>query len=92
MIRAYRILVENESVAEKVPGQVCLCVEDECQDSNEMQGKIIDVISYKKASRKKIPKRNLEVGDVNQSITGTFAGSDPKYFKEFAHRLTTIMR
>ena len=83
LIRAYRILVENESVAEKYQARYAYVFEDECQDSNEIQGKIIDVISYKKASRKKSKRNLVRVGDVNQSITGTFAGSDPKYFKEF---------
>nr|WP_314770951.1 ATP-dependent helicase [uncultured Peptostreptococcus sp.] len=83
LIRAYRILVENESVAEKYQARYAYVFEDECQDSNEIQGKIIDIISYEKSSRKKSKRNLVRVGDVNQSITGTFAGSDPKYFKEF---------
>ena len=83
LIRAYRILVENESVAEKYQARYAYVFEDECQDSNEIQGKIIDIISYKKASRKKSKRNLVRVGDVNQSITGTFTGSDPKYFKDF---------
>lgn len=83
LIRAYRILVENESVAEKYQTRYAYVFEDECQDSNEIQGKIIDIISYKKASRKKSKRNLVRVGDVNQSITGTFTGSDPKYFKDF---------
>lgn len=83
LIRAYRILVENESVAEKYQARYAYVFEDECQDSNEIQGKIIDIISYKKASRKKSKRNLVRVGDVNQSITGTFTGSDPRYFKDF---------
>lgn len=83
LIRAYRILVENESVAEKYQTRYAYVFEDECQDSNEIQGKIIDIISYKKASRKKSKRNLVRVGDVNQSITGTFTGSDPRYFKDF---------
>mgnify|MGYP000866975961 FL=1 len=83
LIRAYRILVENESVAEKYQARYAYVFEDECQDSNEIQGKIIDIISYKKVSRKKSKRNLVRVGDVNQSITGTFTGSDPKYFKDF---------
>ena len=48
LIRAYRILVENESVAEKYQARYAYVFEDECQDSNEIQGKIIDIISYEK--------------------------------------------
>ncbi|WP_455100044.1 ATP-dependent helicase [Peptostreptococcus stomatis] len=83
LIRAYRILVENESVAEKYQARYAYVFEDECQDSNEIQGKIIDIISYKKTSRKKSKRNLVRVGDVNQSITGTFTGSDPRYFKDF---------
>ena len=83
LIRAYRILVENESVAEKYQARYAYVFEDECQDSNEIQGKIIDIISYKKASRKKSKRNLVRVGDINQSITGTFTGSDPRYFKDF---------
>lgn len=83
LIRAYRILVENESVAEKYQARYAYVFEDECQDSNEIQGKIIDIISYKKTSREKSKRNLVRVGDVNQSITGTFTGSDPRYFKDF---------
>lgn len=86
LIRAYRILVENESVAEKYQARYAYVFEDECQDSNEIQGKIIDIISYEKSSRKKSKRNLVRVGDVNQSITGTFTGSDPKYFKEFCSK------
>lgn len=86
LIRAYRILVENESVAEKYQARYAYVFEDECQDSNEIQGKIIDIISYKKSSRKKSKRNLVRVGDVNQSITGTFTGSDPKYFKDFCSK------
>ncbi|WP_455078785.1 ATP-dependent helicase [Peptostreptococcus stomatis] len=83
LIRAYRILVENELVAEKYQARYAYVFEDECQDSNEIQGKIIDIISYKKTSREKSKRNLVRVGDVNQSITGTFTGSDPRYFKDF---------
>ena len=83
LIRAYRILVENESVAEKYQARYAYVFEDECQDSNEIQGKIIDVISYKKASRKKSKRNLVRVGDVNQSYNRYLCWVRPKYFKEF---------
>ncbi|MDE8692248.1 UvrD-helicase domain-containing protein, partial [Faecalibacterium sp. DFI.5.82] len=46
------------------------------QDSNEIQGNIIKIISSEN-------KNLVRVGDINQSITGTFSSSDPKFFKEF---------
>ena len=61
---------------EKFQNRYRYVFEDECQDSNEIQGKIIKLICEE--------HNNLvRVGDVNQSITGTFSSSDPKFFKEF---------
>ena len=83
LIKAYRILIENNLVAEKYQNKYTYVFEDECQDSNQIQGKIIEIISHKGDSRKKSKKNLVRVGDINQSITGSFTGSDPKYFKDF---------
>lgn len=78
LILAYNILKDNEDVAKKYQEKYRYVFEDECQDSNAIQGKIIDIISKTKK------KRNLvRVGDVNQSITGTFTGANPRHFIEF---------
>ena len=76
LIYAYKTLCSDDKLKEKFQNRYRYVFEDECQDSNEIQGKIIKLICEE--------HNNLvRVGDVNQSITGTFSSSDPKFFKEF---------
>lgn len=76
LIYAYKTLLLDEDLKLKFQNKYRYVFEDECQDSNEIQGKIIKLICEK--------HNNLvRVGDVNQSITGTFSSSDPKFFKSF---------
>ncbi|WP_317316621.1 ATP-dependent helicase, partial [Peptostreptococcus russellii] len=83
LLMAYNILVENEDIAEAYQKKYRYVFEDECQDSNLIQGKIIELIAANKNNRKKSNKNLVRVGDVNQSITGTFAGADPQHFINF---------
>ena len=76
LILAYKILSMDEDLKRKYQNKYDNVFEDECQDSNEIQGKIIGLIC-------KEHKNLVRVGDINQSITGTFSSSDPKFFKEF---------
>ena len=73
---AYKILSMDEDLKRKYQNKYEYVFEDECQDSNEIQGKIIGLICEEH-------KNLVRVGDINQSITGTFSSSDPKFFKEF---------
>ena len=76
LILGYKALTIDEDLRNKFQNKYKYVFEDECQDSNEIQCKIIKLICNK--------NNNLvRVGDINQSITGTFSSSDPKYFKEF---------
>ena len=76
LILAYKDLSADEDLKKKYQKKYQYIFEDECQDSNEIQGKIIGLICEE--------HNNLvRVGDINQSITGTFSSSDPKFFKEF---------
>lgn len=76
LILAYKALSSDEDLKIKYQNKYQYVFEDECQDSNEIQGKIIALICEE--------HNNLvRVGDINQSITGTFSSSDPKFFKEF---------
>ena len=76
LILAYKALMLDEGLRTKIQNRYKYIFEDECQDSNEIQGKIIKLIC-------KENNNLVRVGDINQSITGTFSSSDPKYFKEF---------
>ena len=76
LILAYKALSSDEDLKIKYQNKYQYVFEDECQDSNEIQGKIIGFICEE--------HNNLvRVGDINQSITGTFSSSDPRFFKEF---------
>ncbi|MBZ9686796.1 ATP-dependent helicase [Clostridium estertheticum] len=76
LILAYKLLKTDVAVREKLQKKYTFVFEDECQDSNLIQGKILSLISGKSGNL-------VRVGDVNQSITGTFTASDPKFFREF---------
>ena len=85
LILAYKALTLDEGLRNKFQARYKYIFEDECQDSNEIQGKIIKLISEE--------NNNLvRVGDINQSITGTFSSSDPKYFKEFIKNADNCFR
>ena len=85
LILAYKALTLDEGLRNKFQARYKYIFEDECQDSNEIQGKIIKLISDE--------NNNLvRVGDINQSITGTFSSSDPKYFKEFIQNADSCFR
>lgn len=76
LILAYKALSSDEDLKTKFQNRYTYIFEDECQDSNELQGNIIKLISEN--------NNNLvRVGDVNQSINGTFSSSDPIFFKNF---------
>lgn len=74
LVLAYKLLVENEELRNIFKKRYKYIFEDECQDSNEIQGKIVKLICSGNLVR---------VGDINQSITGTFSNSNPKFFKSF---------
>ncbi|WP_246578011.1 ATP-dependent helicase [Clostridium psychrophilum] len=76
LILAYKLLKTDDTVREKLQKKYTFVFEDECQDSNLIQGKILSLISEKSGNL-------VRVGDVNQSITGTFTASDPKFFRAF---------
>lgn len=76
LILAHKALSIDEDLKRKYQNKYQYVFEDECQDSNEIQGKIIGLICEE--------HNNLvRVGDINQSITGTFSSSDSKFFKNF---------
>jgi DNA helicase-2/ATP-dependent DNA helicase PcrA len=76
LILGYKALKSDTALREKFQKRYTYIFEDECQDSNEIQGKILKLI-YENNNN------IVRVGDVNQSINGTFSSSDPKFFKEF---------
>ncbi len=73
---AVKILKENEEIL-KYYQEICkYVIEDEAQDSSEIQQLLIELISGKY-------NNIVRCGDVNQAITSTFTSSDLKGFKNF---------
>lgn len=77
MLRYAVRLVNDFSDIRQYYSELCLYViEDEAQDSSELQQKLLLLLSSK--------HRNLlRIGDINQAITSSFTDSDPKSFKKF---------
>lgn len=71
---AYKLLKSKSNVAEKYRKKYKYILEDEAQDSNPIQNKILKLISNGNFVR---------VGDLNQSILGTFTNSTPKLFENY---------
>jgi DNA helicase-2/ATP-dependent DNA helicase PcrA len=70
----HKILSENQELCETYKKKYRYIFEDEAQDSNYLQNKILKLIS----------NGNLvKVGDINQSILSTFTSSSPKLFRSF---------
>lgn len=76
LVLSLKALQEDEGLRNKIQRRYKYIFEDECQDSNLIQGKLLTILSEGH-------KNFIRVGDVNQSITGTFSSSNPKFFKEF---------
>ncbi|GLI57430.1 DNA helicase [Propionigenium maris DSM 9537] len=71
---AYRLLKENKEVAERYRKKYRYILEDEAQDSNRIQNKILKLITNGNFVR---------VGDLNQSILATFTNSSPQLFSDY---------
>lgn len=72
---AYQLLLENKDVRERLQERWTYIFEDEAQDSNPLQEKILQILSEKNGNL-------VRVGDVNQGIM-RFTGTDPELFRKF---------
>lgn len=80
LILSYKALLRDEKLREKFQNRYSFIFEDECQDSNLVQCKMLALLSGN--------NNNLvRVGDVNQSIMGTFTSSDPSFFSDFCDQV-----
>jgi len=80
LILSYKALLRDEKLREKFQNRYSFIFEDECQDSNLVQCKMLALISDNN-------KNLVRVGDVNQSIMGTFTSSDPRFFSDFCDQV-----
>lgn len=70
----HKILKNNPKLCEELRKRYKYIFEDEAQDGTSFQNKIVRLISNGNLVR---------VGDINQSILGSFTSSDPTIFKRF---------
>lgn len=74
---SYKFLVEDDELREKYKRMYTYVCEDEAQDSNDMQYKILDILADGNLVR---------VGDANQAISGSFTSSSIDSFNNFCNR------
>ena len=73
---AVKLISENQDIKDYYSNLCHFVIEDEAQDSSEIQQKLLNLLSSKHNNL-------LRVGDINQAITSSFTDSDPKSFKEY---------
>lgn len=71
-----KILEQNPDILSHYQDICEYIIEDEAQDSSQIQQKLIELLSGKH-------KNIIRCGDVNQSITATFSNSDVEGFRKF---------
>lgn len=76
---AVKILKENDDVLNYYKNLCKYIIEDEAQDSSEIQQRLLNILSSKY-------NNIVRCGDINQAITSTFTNSDTEGFKIFLNR------
>lgn len=74
---AYKLLKNNENIRIRYQNYYEYILEDEAQDSNILQNRIVSLITNKNL---------IKVGDSNQNITGSFTLSSPRLFRNFCKK------
>ncbi len=77
--QALRLLQEDEGVLARLQQRWTYIFEDEAQDSNPLQEKILHLLAGEKGNL-------IRVGDSNQAILGTFTAAEPEIFRSFCVR------
>ena len=76
LVSAVRLLEENPDILEYYQNQCQYIIEDEAQDSSEVQQRLLNLLSGKY-------KNIIRCGDINQAITTTFTNADVEGFYNF---------
>lgn len=76
LILALELLKNNSKIREYYQNLAHYVIEDEAQDSSEIQQELINIIAKKN-------ENIIRCGDVNQAITSTFTNSDVSGFRKF---------
>ncbi len=77
--QAVRLLQEDEGVLGRLQQRWTYIFEDEAQDSNPLQEKILHLLASGRGNM-------VRVGDSNQAILGTFTAAEPEIFRSFCGR------
>lgn len=81
---AVKLVGENDEIRRYYSDLCHFVVEDEAQDSSELQQKLLMFLSEKHQNL-------LRIGDINQAITSSFTDSDPKCFKKYFENNTQMV-
>lgn len=81
MIVAALKVLENPTVKAICQNQIFAVFEDEAQDSNPLQSKLLEILATNPNNPNQI--NLIRIGDPNQAINSTFTTADPIYFREF---------
>lgn len=77
LVLSYNLINENEVLKNKYTALFPFILEDEAQDSNLLQTRIVSLFSSGNL---------IKVGDSNQNITGSFTSSSPVIFRNFSKK------
>jgi DNA helicase-2/ATP-dependent DNA helicase PcrA len=81
ILGALRVL-EFPNIAQQLQEQIYGVFEDEAQDSNPLQGQLLEILASD-INHPESPPNLVRVGDPNQAINSTFTPADPLYFRQF---------
>ena len=83
LILSLELLKTNSKIREYYQNLAKVVIEDEAQDSSEIQQELINIIAHKFGNI-------IRCGDINQAITSTFTNSDTKGFKKFIEKSENV--
>lgn len=83
LILSLELLKTNSKIREYYQNLAKVVIEDEAQDSSEIQQELINIIARKFGNI-------IRCGDINQAITSTFTNSDTKGFKKFIEKSENV--
>lgn len=79
IVQALSLLQQDPGVLQRLQRRWTYIFEDEAQDSNPLQEKILKLLSGESGNL-------VRVGDSNQAILGTFTSAEPQIFRDFCRQ------
>jgi len=81
-------VLASPPIAQQLQEQIYGVFEDEAQDSNPLQAKLLETLASH-PNYPETPPNLVRVGDPNQAINSTFTPADPLYFRDFCETCQT---